>query len=77
MIVATFADDGPEMCSGLPVRRYPAEDLAAALGEDFELVETRLVHVTPRGTQQPFTWVAAGLGWGSQPSRYLVGSRIP
>ena len=63
VIVATFADDGPEMCSGLPVRRYPAEDLAAALGEDFELVETRReVHVTPRGTQQPFTWVAARLG---------------
>ena len=27
------------------------------------LVETRReVHVTPRGTQQPFTWVAARLG---------------
>jgi len=63
VIVATFADDGPEMCSGLPVRRYAAEGLAAALGEDFELVETRReVHVTPRGTLQPFTWVAARLG---------------
>ena len=63
VIVATFADDGPEMCSGLPVRRYAAEDLAAALGEGFELVETRReVHVTQRGTQQPFTWVAARLG---------------
>ena len=63
VIVATFADDGPEMCSGLPVRRYAAEDLAAALGTGFELVETRReVHVTPRGTQQPFTWVAARLG---------------
>ncbi len=60
MIVATFADDGPEMCSGLPVRRYAAEDLVAALGEGFELVETRReVHVTPRGASQPFTWVAA------------------
>ena len=63
VIVATFADDGPEMCSGLPVRRYAAENLAVALGEGFELVETRReVHVTPRGTQQPFTWVAARLG---------------
>ena len=63
VIVATFADDGPEMCSGLPVRRYAAEDLAAALGTGFELVETRReAHVTPRGTQQPFTWVAARLG---------------
>ena len=63
VIVATFADDGPEMCSGLPVRRYAAEGLAAALGTGFELVETRReVHVTPRGTLQPFTWVAARLG---------------
>ena len=77
MIVATFADDGPEMCSGLAVRRYAAEDLAAALGEGFELVETRReVHVTPRGTQQPFLGRGAA-GLGSQPSRYLVGSRIP
>ena len=60
VIVATFADDGPEVCSGLPVRRYAAEDLTAALGEGFELVETRReVHVTPRGAAQPFTWVAA------------------
>ncbi|HEY5872634.1 MAG TPA: hypothetical protein VIT46_05300 [Gaiellaceae bacterium] len=63
VVVATFADDGPEMCSGLPVRRYAAENLAVALGERFELVERRReVHVTPRGTQQPFTWVAARLG---------------
>jgi len=63
VIVATFADDGPEMCSGMAVRRYAAEDLTAALGEGFELVETRReVHVTPRGSQQPFTWVAARLG---------------
>lgn len=60
VIVATFADDGPEMCSGLPVRRYAAEDLRAALGGAFELVETRReVHVTPRGASQPFTWIAA------------------
>ena len=58
VIVATFADDGPQMCSGLPVRRYSAEDLLAALGADFELVETRReVHVTPGGASQPFTWV--------------------
>ncbi len=60
VIVATFADDGPEMCSGLPVRRYTAEASLAALGEGFELVEKRReVHVTPRGASQPFTWVAA------------------
>src|SRR5690606_33568771 len=28
VIIATFAHDGPERCSGLPVRRYDPDDLA-------------------------------------------------
>lgn len=60
LIVATFAEEGPEYCSGLPVARYAAEDLASLLGENFEVVETRKeVHTTPAGASQPFTWVAA------------------
>ncbi len=63
VIVATFADDGPQMCSGLAVRRYSAEELVIALGTDFELVETRREqHVTPRGASQPFAWVALRRG---------------
>jgi SAM-dependent methyltransferase len=58
-IVATFATDGPESCSGLPVQRYDAEGLAAALalpGAEVVRAERR-VHHTPWGTQQPFTIV--------------------
>ena len=63
VIVGTFAADGPEVCSGLPVRRYSAEDLAAALGDGFRIAETRREeHVTPRGVIQPFTWIAGVLG---------------
>jgi SAM-dependent methyltransferase len=63
VVVATFADDGPSVCSGLPVQRYSSEELVAALGEPFTLVETRREeHVTPRGAIQPFTWVAGVLG---------------
>ena len=63
VIVGTFAADGPEVCSGLPVRRYSADDLAVQLGETFAVVETRREeHVTPRGAVQPFTWVAGVLG---------------
>ena len=59
-LIATFALDGPQQCSGLPVRRYDAEGLAAALGDDFELLlERREEHTTPAGRMQPFTWVAA------------------
>ena len=56
-IVATFAPDGPERCSGLPVQRYGAEDFAALLGENWVLEEAeREEHVTPGGRVQPFTW---------------------
>jgi SAM-dependent methyltransferase len=57
VILATFAPDGPEKCSGLPVRRHDAASLAALLGPDFRLVEeTRQEHVTPGGNMQKFQW---------------------
>ena len=56
-IIATFAPDGPEKCSGLPVARYSSEQLAEELGPDFALVEARgHVHVTPWGAQQAFQY---------------------
>ncbi len=58
LVVGTFAEDGPESCSGLPVARYGAADLAAELGEGFTLVDTRRAeHHTPWDSVQPFTWV--------------------
>lgn len=60
VIVATFAPDGPETCSGLPVVRYDPAGLAAVLGERFEVTaDRREDHVTPAGGIQPFTWIAA------------------
>jgi trans-aconitate methyltransferase len=56
-IFATFAPDGPERCSGLPVVRYDAEALAAELGPALALVEGfREDHVTPGGRVQRFQW---------------------
>ena len=56
-IFATFAPHGPLQCSGLPVTRYDAADLAAALGVGWRLVEEdREAHTTPSGLIQPFTW---------------------
>jgi trans-aconitate methyltransferase len=55
VIIATFAPDGPERCSGLPIVRYAPEALARALGPGFELVESRRHdHVTPGGNTQRF-----------------------
>lgn len=54
-IIATFAPDGPEKCSGLPVQRYSPEGLAEAFGSTFELVEHQgHRHVTPWGAVQSF-----------------------
>jgi SAM-dependent methyltransferase len=55
VIIGTFALDGPEKCSGLPVQRYDGNSLAAEFGSDFELVETRHdAHHTPWGSTQAF-----------------------
>lgn len=59
VVIGTFAPDGPEACSGLPVARYDAEGIAALLGPRFVLVgERRAVHVTPWGAEQRFSWAA-------------------
>jgi SAM-dependent methyltransferase len=55
VIIGTFALDGPERCSGLPVIRYEAATLSELLGSSFELVESRRHdHVTPGGATQRF-----------------------
>lgn len=60
VIMGTFAPEGPERCSGLPVTRYSSNELKGMLGAGFEMVaERREVHVTPSGGVQPFTWIAA------------------
>jgi 2-polyprenyl-3-methyl-5-hydroxy-6-metoxy-1,4-benzoquinol methylase len=58
-VVATFAPDGPEMCSGLPVRRYDASELASECGPNFRLIDSeRYVHRTPRGVHQSFLYTS-------------------
>jgi 2-polyprenyl-3-methyl-5-hydroxy-6-metoxy-1,4-benzoquinol methylase len=57
VIVATFAHDGPEKCSGLDVMRYHPEHLHATFGKPFELVNSaNETHQTPFGTEQKFIY---------------------
>lgn len=58
-VIATFAEDGPERCSGLPVARYAPDTLA----REVERLAPRLlrpvssagyVHLTPSGGEQRF-----------------------
>jgi hypothetical protein len=56
-ILATFALDGPEKCSGLPVIRYSPDTLASELGDRFVLMDSRRhVHTTPWGAVQAFQY---------------------
>jgi trans-aconitate methyltransferase len=60
-VIATFAPDGPERCSGLPVVRYDGASLAAELGEGFELLRTvHHAHRTPLGSVQNFQFSLLG-----------------
>jgi SAM-dependent methyltransferase len=55
LVMATFAPDGPEMCSGLPVRRHSAETLSEVFAPHFELVDSfDRVHHTPNQASQAF-----------------------
>ena len=57
VIVATFAPDGPERCSGLPVVRYSPQALAHEFREYATMVRTVPErHVTPAGGVQAFSY---------------------
>lgn len=60
-IIATFADDGPETCSGLAVARYTPEELAREFNRiipgHLAMIESgRHMHVTPKGNRQSFQY---------------------
>ena len=54
-IIGTFALNGPERCSGLPVMRYDSSGLTAVLGPKFRLLASREAERrTPWGASQVF-----------------------
>jgi SAM-dependent methyltransferase len=56
-IIGTFAIDGPERCSGLPVARYDAERMVAVLESTFRLIEqVDEIHLTPWQSEQRFSF---------------------
>jgi SAM-dependent methyltransferase len=57
VILATFAPDGPEKCSGLPVRRYDSRLVLEELGSGFQLLrEEAEAHRTPADKEQRFRY---------------------
>ena len=57
VLVATFAEDGPATCSGLPVIRYSAESLHSEFGPEFRIMTSAHEgHHTPAGREQSFLY---------------------
>lgn len=57
VILSTFAIDGPERCSNLPVHRHDQESIKKIFGKHF-LIDLSLLenHLTPRGKLQSFNF---------------------
>jgi len=60
LVLGVFGPQGPQMCAGLPVRRYDDDTVDALLGSQFTRVE-RIVtdHVRPDGDTQQYLWTLA------------------
>ncbi|MDT5023668.1 MAG: hypothetical protein QOE61_94 [Micromonosporaceae bacterium] len=56
-VIATFTDDGPEHCSGLPITRYTADSLAQQFPQLHPVGAEREEHHTPTAAIQPFAWL--------------------
>jgi trans-aconitate methyltransferase len=69
LVLATFAPNGPTHCSGLPVDRYAADDLAEELNAGLTTHHSAITitgqrteqHHTPARAIQSFTWLTARL----------------
>ncbi|HUO01240.1 MAG TPA: class I SAM-dependent methyltransferase [Rhizomicrobium sp.] len=58
VIIAGFAPEGPERCSGLNVQRHSAAGLARLLGGNFRFIsKSEEIHRTPAGVGQDFLYV--------------------
>jgi hypothetical protein len=56
-VIGGFSPDGPDRCSGLPVARRSAEDIAGIFASAFSLLRKREErHRTPGGTEQSFAY---------------------
>jgi hypothetical protein len=55
LVIGTFSENGPEKCSGLPIKQYTEEQLQNQLNKDFKKIRCITEdHVTPFQTRQNF-----------------------
>jgi len=57
LIIGTFSENGPEKCSGLPIKNYSIEELKGCFIEDYKMIKSKNVnHTTPTGSIQNFNF---------------------
>lgn len=57
VIIAAFSTDGPENCSGLPVRQYSEGSLCRLMQDHFTKLECEpVMHITPSQARQAFVY---------------------
>lgn len=57
LIIAAFAIDGPEKCSGIEIMQHNLDTLTQTFGDGYRLLEQRPeVHTTPDGEEQEFNY---------------------
>jgi SAM-dependent methyltransferase len=57
LTIGTFSKNGPEKCSGLPIKQYDEQALVKELSSDFAKIRCiNEDHITPFGTHQNFTF---------------------
>jgi len=55
LILATFSEEGPDKCSGLPIKKYSEESINNLLKDSFERIKCfKADHHTPFNTTQNF-----------------------
>ena len=60
VILGVFGPQGPQMCAGLPVRRYDEGAVEALLGPEFEHLTSEIAdHIRPDGDTQQYLWTTA------------------
>lgn len=60
LVLGVFGPQGPQMCAGLPVRRYDDAGINEVLGAEFTRVDHAIVdHVRPDGDTQQYLWTLA------------------
>tara|TARA_R110002012_G_scaffold322106_1_gene555829 strand:- start:12610 stop:13233 length:624 start_codon:yes stop_codon:yes gene_type:complete len=57
VLIAVFAIDGAEKCSGLPLQRYDVTMLKQKLGDNFKLIDSfNYTFINPFGGERPYVY---------------------